>query len=246
MKPSTYILVHGAWHDSSCWHKLVTQLKLAGHHVLTPTLPGHGADTLNPAKISFKRYLDALATLLNTTEQPVILLGHSMAGMLVSALACAYPDKIKALVFLCAYLPRDGESLFDLITQNRASLGPAPIESAMQVGEDKRLCTISDEQIIPLFYPLLAPAEAAQAKAAFRIQPMLPLATAANIPAEIFKQLNSVYICCSEDQVIPLQHQRLMLQRQPVSTMLQIPADHSPFLSSPEELGGLLLALAED
>ncbi len=239
---STFVLVHGAWHSGACWKQVADLLAEQHLTVLTPDLPGHGANPLPLAKVTFKSYVDSLLELLDGVDGAVTLVGHSMAGMVVSEVAARRPDKVARLVYLCAYLPRDGESVFDLIALNRSHEPFTAIELAMQMSDDKRSCSIADEEIVPLFYPL-APADvAASAKTLFGIQATLPLAAKVQLDEMDFGRVPRTYILCAKDKVIPVHHQRRMLTRQPCDELLQLDADHSPFYSCPEQLAALLAA----
>lgn len=237
---STLILVHGAWHRGACWAPLASALRDPALTVLAPDLPGHGDDPLPRQQVTLKRYVSSIVALLDAQPQPITLLGHSMAGIIVSAAAALRPEKIARLIYLCAYLPGDGESVFDLIALNRQHEPLTPIELALEMSSDKRHCTVAAEQIIPLFYPQAAPQLAAAAQAAFGSQATLPLAAGAKLTGKAFAQLQKTYICCTNDRVIPLHHQRRMLARQPCNTVLILEADHCPFLSCPDILAHTL------
>jgi pimeloyl-ACP methyl ester carboxylesterase len=167
-----------------------------------------------------------------------------MAGSVVTEAACRLPGKVRSLVYLCAYLPQAGQSIFDLIALNRSHEPLTPIELALQLSADKRSCNIEPAQIIPLFYSGLPQPQAALLQQQFGTQATLPLSAAARFDQQQFEALQTVYVCCTRDRVIPLHHQRRMLARQPCNTLLQIDADHSPFHSCPGQLADLLQALA--
>ena len=236
MSALTFILVHGAWHDGSCWDQLAFLLRKDGHTVLAPDLPGHGANTLDLSKVSLKRYVQAIEELVREQAAPVVLVGHSMAGMVVTEVACRLPERIQALVYLCAYLPRSGESVFDLSVLNRGHEPMSAMELAMHLSPDKRSCTIDPASIVPLFYNRATSEIAREAAGRVRMQATLPLSSASHMDQDVFETLPSCYICCTDDRVIPRHHQHRMLARQPCRTLLQIDADHSPFLSCPEQL----------
>lgn len=242
MNTHTFLLVHGAWHSGACWQRVAALLRAQGQRVLTPDLPGHGSNPLPPAKVTLKAYVDCLLQLLDETDAPVILVGHSMAGLVVSEVAARRPQKIARLVYLCAYLPRRGESLFDLVALNRGHEPFTAIEQALQMSAGKRTCTIEDAEIIPLFYTLVPPELAQQAKAAFAPQATLPLAAKVELDEPGWSAVKRTYIACAQDKVIPLHHQRRMLTRQHCDVLLQLDADHSPFLSCPEQLALVLQA----
>jgi pimeloyl-ACP methyl ester carboxylesterase len=241
----TFILVHGAWHSGACWNAVVPLLQMQGFTVLAPDLPGHGTNAVPLAKITLKAYVNFLLELLDGIDGKVTLVGHSMAGLIVSEVATRKPEKIARLVYLCAYLPLDGESLFDLIALNRSHEPFTAIEMAMQISDDKRSCTIDADQIIPLFYTQAPANDAAQAKTDFSVQATLPLAAKVQLDEQAWSMLRRTYILCAQDKVIPVHHQRRMLTRQHCDVLLQLDADHSPFLSCPEQLALVLGACQE-
>jgi pimeloyl-ACP methyl ester carboxylesterase len=245
LSSGTFVLVHGAWHSGKCWKHVAALLTAHGFTVLTPDLPGHGNNALPLAKVTLKAYVNSLLDLLDNIEGKVTLVGHSMAGLVVSEVAARRPDKVARLVYVCAYLPRDGESLFELIALNRGHEPFGAIDLAIQMSDDKRTCSVEPDQIVPLFYNLAPPGIAAEAKADFGVQASLPLAAKVQLDEPAWSQLKRTYILCTQDKVIPVHHQRRMLTRQHCDVLLQLDADHSPFLSCPEQLALLLQACAE-
>lgn len=244
MSTTTFVLVHGAWHDGSCWNEVAKLLRAKNHRVVTPDLPGHGRDSTPVNKITFKSYTTALSALLGTLSDRTVLVGHSMSGMVISEVASRIPQKISRLIYVSAYLPRNDESVFDLIMRNRGDEPLTAIERAMQLSADKRTYNIDERCIVPLFYNLTPPHLASQAQAAFGLQATLPLAAKVKLDEAALAAIPSSYISCTRDMVIPLHHQRRMLARRTCNTLLQIDTDHSPFYSAPEQLAALLEASA--
>jgi len=215
-------------------------LESHGHKVLTPDLPGHGQNTKNPAKVNLNVYSRYIIHLIDNIDNKVTLVGHSMSGMVISQVAQMRPDKIHRLIYLSAYLPCNGQSLFDLIAANQAALEAAPIESAMQISEDKRFYSISPDDIRPLFYNRVQSERLATIPLTLPLQPALPLAGKVTLTKECFGKVAKTYICCLNDMVIPISHQRHMMKQQSCKEMVQLDADHSPFLSCPETLAAVL------
>jgi pimeloyl-ACP methyl ester carboxylesterase len=244
LNPRTFVLVHGAWHDGSCWSAVANILQSQGHTVFTPDLPGHGRSAIDLAKVTLKAYVTSLVNLLETLDGKTVLVGHSMSGMVISEVACRIPQKVSQLVYISAYLPRDRESLFDLIALNRSHEPFTAIELAMHMSGDKRICHIDKADVIPLFYNLASHKTAARAEAVFGQQATLPLAAKVSLNKEVLDVIESTYICCTKDKVIPLHHQHKMLRRRPCNTVLELDADHSPFYSLPSQLAALLEACA--
>jgi len=109
-----FVLIHGAWHGGWCWEGVIKELKKAGHTAAAPTMPGHqpGDDR---SKIKFDTYVNKIVETLNRQASPVVLVGHSSAGLLLQASAPKAPDKIEQLIFLNAFILPDGKSQFDLV-----------------------------------------------------------------------------------------------------------------------------------
>jgi pimeloyl-ACP methyl ester carboxylesterase len=113
---ATYVLVHGAWHGSWCWKRVRKNLQDAGHQVFTPTLTGLGERShLNSAAVNLSTHVADVANLFRWEDlSDVILCGHSYGGNVISGVADQVPERIRTLVYLDAFVPEDGESLFDL------------------------------------------------------------------------------------------------------------------------------------
>lgn len=240
------ILVHGAWHSGACWEPVAALLRARGCTVETPDLPGHGTNELPLTKVTLKAYTESIVALLDAAPEPVTLVGHSMAGAVVTEAASRRPEKIARLVFLCAYLPCDGESVFDVIALNRAEEPASAIELALRMSADKRSCTVDPEQVVPLFYNCASAYAAAEAEPRFGVQATLPLAAKARIDEEALARVKSTYILCVQDKVIPVQHQRRMLTRRYCDVLLQLDTDHSPFVSCPDQLALILQACVDN
>src|SRR5512143_1846187 len=114
---ANYVLVHGGWHGAWCWDKVVPLLRAAGHSVYTPTLTGLGeqAALLTP-EVGLDTHIQDMVSLIEANDlQQVILVGHSYSGMVITGVADRLPSRIRHLVYLDAAIPRDGQSLADLL-----------------------------------------------------------------------------------------------------------------------------------
>jgi pimeloyl-ACP methyl ester carboxylesterase len=113
---ATFVLIHGSWHGSWCWRKVVPLLRQQGHQVYTPTLTGMGerSHLLGPAAGLDTHIRDVLQVLFYEDLREVILVGHSYGGVLITAAAEEATDRIERLIYLDAFIPRDGDSLFSM------------------------------------------------------------------------------------------------------------------------------------
>jgi pimeloyl-ACP methyl ester carboxylesterase len=114
---TTYVLVHGAWHGSWCWKRVGAALQSAGHNVFTPTLTGLGERShLNCPGVNLSTHIADIVNLIRWEElSDVVLCGHSYGGSVNIGVADQIPDRIRALVFLDAFVLENGESLMDVV-----------------------------------------------------------------------------------------------------------------------------------
>ncbi len=110
---ATFVLVHGAWHGSWCWKRVRSALQRSGHEVFTPTLTGIGERThLLARTVDLETHTCDVLNLIRWEElDDIILCGHSYGGMVVTGVADRLPQRIRALVYLDAFVPANGESL---------------------------------------------------------------------------------------------------------------------------------------
>ena len=122
----TFVLVHGAWHGGWCWQRVADRLRGGGHIVFTPTLTGLGERShLLRAGIDLTTHITDIVNLMKWEGlSDVVLCGHSYGGMVISGVAEALPQAIRSIVFLDAFVPRNGEAVQDLT-------GPAVKEAAL-------------------------------------------------------------------------------------------------------------------
>lgn len=115
-KSATFVLVHGAWSGGWCYHKVAARRRAQGHRVFTPTLTGQGERShLARAAVNLSLHIeDVLSVFHYEALSGVVLAGHSYGGMVVTGVADRIPERILALVYLDAFLPEDGQSLFDI------------------------------------------------------------------------------------------------------------------------------------
>lgn len=109
---ANFLLVHGAWHGGWCWQRVLPELIRAGHraHALTLTGLGERAHLLQPGIDLETHILDVMAAMDAEEMNDVVLVVHSYAGMLGTAVADRRPQRLRHLVYLDAVLPQPGES----------------------------------------------------------------------------------------------------------------------------------------
>jgi pimeloyl-ACP methyl ester carboxylesterase len=234
---SDILLVHGAAHGAWCWHRVIPALQALGHRARAIDLPSHGADRTNPAQVSLGLYTQAI---LDATEGPTILLGHSMGGFPITAAAQRAPDRFTALIYLCAYLPRAGQTLAEM-----RKAGPSqPLAGAFQIDPTRTTFTFDPAQAPALFYHDCPPEDVALAQASLCPQPIRPQETP--IPdTSRAESLPRFYIRCTDDRAIPPDYQTTMSASLPADHVLTLPTSHSPFFAAPEALARQIDQIAQ-
>lgn len=115
--PSTFVLVHGAWHGGWGWVRLAELLRRQGHVVFTPTLTGLGerSHLLSPGINASLHITDVVNLIHYERLSDIVLVGHSYGGCVVSGVAEIVPDKIASIVFLDAFIPDNGDATVELV-----------------------------------------------------------------------------------------------------------------------------------
>src|SRR4051794_19239491 len=113
---TTFVLVHGAWGGSYGFRKVRRLLQQAGHEVYTPSLTGQGERShLATPSVNLSTHVqDVYNAIWYEDLTNIVLLGHSYGGMVVTGVAEKMPERIAHLVFLDAFQPTDGQSLYDI------------------------------------------------------------------------------------------------------------------------------------
>jgi pimeloyl-ACP methyl ester carboxylesterase len=113
---TTFVLVHGAWAGGWKFRRVAERLRAKGHTVLTPTLTGCGERShLLSATISLSTHIQDVLNVFRWEQiDKAVLAGHSYGGMVITGVADRISGKISALVYLDAFIPEDGQSLFDI------------------------------------------------------------------------------------------------------------------------------------
>lgn len=118
---TTFVLVHGAWCGGWVWRDVADILRTAGHNVYTPTLSGMGERShLLTADIDLQTHIQDVINVIEYERlSDVALVAHSYGGMVATGVADKITDKIDALIYLDAALPKDGQVMLDNVSAER-------------------------------------------------------------------------------------------------------------------------------
>ncbi|SDS43121.1 alpha/beta fold hydrolase [Actinoplanes derwentensis] len=225
---TTYLLVHGAWHSGQSWARVVPLLGGAGHRVCTPTLTGYGdkRHLLGPDVGLGTHVDDIVALILAEDLTGVVLVGHSYAGMVISAVAERVPDRIAELVFLDAMVPVDGESGTDVMPVTRTL-----IDQAADSAEPWRIPPFS-------LFGVTDPADVAWVRTMLGDQPVRCLTEPVRLVDPVAAAIPRTHIHCVGEEPEGF-------DRRPVTQgqVWELTAGHDCMITVPEELAALLLKL---
>ena len=234
-KPAV-VLVHGAWADSSSWSAVVRRLQHDGYTVHVPANPLRGLTSDSAA----------LASYLNTISGPVVLVGHSYGGAVITNAATGDSD-VKALVYIDAFVPDEGETVVQLATAEPGSAiggDPATVFDAVPIpGAGGDVDLYVKKGVFPDAFANDLPRKTAAVLAAVqRPAALSALVTPSGVAA--WKTIPSWYFVGTRDRVLPPAEQRFMAERADARTV-EVRASHLPMISRPSAVTRLVLDAAE-
>jgi pimeloyl-ACP methyl ester carboxylesterase len=238
---SRYVLVHGAWEGAWSWEAVVPQLEAAGHQVVNVELPGSSANMKPLSEVSLDAYVAAVGAALADSDDPVVLVGHSLGGTVISQAAERFPDRIERLVYVTAFLIEDGANALETM-QSDANGQLLP---RLEFAEDESYAKVAEEvwREVAFHDATEAAIEAALPRLAEK-QSTQPFVAKLQLSHERFGSVPKSYIRTGLDRILTPALQDRMLQNWPVEQIVSIDAGHFPALSMPEELAAALLTAA--
>lgn len=270
------ILIHGAWHGAQCWSQLEPLLLAKGLVCHALDLPGAGARALSPASWRqgpldaqafaseaspnagvtqaerTKAVIDLIGRVRETGDG-VMLVGHSLGGLTVSAVAEQLNEPVDALVYLAAFMLPPAMPAIAMIQHERMAgeqVAPLFLADPTVVGA-LRLDPASEDpayraKLHSAFYGDLNKADAdAQLQHLHCDEPAAVVVEASPISAAGFGRQRRYYIRCTNDRAIPLAGQDFMIEAVDAAIggktqQYSLDSSHSPFLSQPERLAAIL------
>jgi pimeloyl-ACP methyl ester carboxylesterase len=236
----TIVLVHGAWADASSWDAEIATLEHAGYPVIAPANPLRGLASDS----------DYLSSILDTIPGPVVLVGHSYGGAVITQAAASHAN-VKALVYIAAFIPVVGETAFAEVSMFPGSqLVPPGLPGANLI---PRPYTKPDNSTGTDLY--IDPAAFAQVFAADVPPPTEALMAATQRPLELsalqepakaaaWKTIPSWAMVATEDHAVGADNARFMAQRAG-ATIVEVKASHAVLVSRPDDVSTLIETAAD-
>jgi pimeloyl-ACP methyl ester carboxylesterase len=237
----TFVLVHGAWQSAYVWTAVKAELERKGNKVIVVDLPAHGADNTPASSVSINSYRDKIISVIENLTGKVILVGHSMGGVVVSAVAEKMPERIEKLVFIGAFIPQDGQSLLDLAFQDKSSLlGPNLIPSA-----DHLTLDVNKDKLTDIFCQDASETMKKLVITNYKPEPAIPFADKVKITPAAFGSVSKYYVFTGKDQAISLELQKQMVKAAGITKTYTVDTGHSPFLSMPEKVSEIFIEISK-
>jgi pimeloyl-ACP methyl ester carboxylesterase len=238
------VLVHGAWQGPYVWDQTKTDLESAGYRVSVVALPGHGDDTTPAYQVSLQGYVDLVKATVNSFDEPVILVGHSLGGAIITQAAAELPKKISKLVYIAGFIPQSGKSVLDYSQMDAKSiLGPS-----IRLSEDQTQAGIADPEInlAKIFAQDATDEQKKFLVAHYKAEPTIPMGTPLYYDSAAYKAAGKkFYIYTEADNTISYGFQQKMATDAGIKNTYTINAGHSPFISKSAELTALLKKIAK-
>jgi pimeloyl-ACP methyl ester carboxylesterase len=237
---ATFALIHGGWAGSWVWEEVVPLLTANGHHIVAPDLPAHGDDPTPASEITLDSYVRRVVGILDTQSEPVVLVGHSSGGVIITQAAEERPERIRRLVYACAYLPADGQSLLELGQTDPDQL----ILPNLEFSPEGVTAMVKEDAVRQALFADCADADYERYLARVKPEPLAPAATPVKTTPERYGNVPRAYIECQKDRGISIGLQRRMHAATPCQEVVSMDTGHMPMYAAPDELGGHLVALA--
>ena len=234
---ATFVLVHGGWQGGWSWQRVVPHLRAGGHEVYTPTLTGLGerAHLLGSVEGLDTHVLDVLGVIEYEEIEDAVLVGHSYGGVVATAVAEVVAQKLSHLVYLDAWVPKDGQRMFDLMPQERAEgYREATRVSGEGIGIPPQpigAFAIANEEDARWFASKLV------------LQPLRTFEGSVRLSSEAAGRLPRTYVSCTVNPVLAPVF-RPFAQRARTEGgwgYRELPTGHVPMVTMPEELSELLV-----
>ncbi len=238
------VLIHGAFGGAWAWEPALPGLRAAGHQVEAIDLPGSGADRTPVAEVTLDSYAERICRTL-AEGPPAVLVGQSMGGISVTNAAARCLENVAMLVYIAAFAPRDGQSLMDMVAYPEAA--DDQVQAHMVVEGDPPVAILPPDGARIALFNCCTEEQANWAAERLGPQPVAPMQhPMKTAPADphTLARLPRAYIVCAQDRAIPPAMQRRMLRDVPCDPVIELDADHWPWLSRTDELVAALERIA--
>ncbi len=218
------------------------KLEGIGHTAIAVDLPGRDAQGDAAKAITLEAYIDTVAQVIEASNEPVTLVGHSFGGMTISGVAERMPNEFDKLIYVAAYVPLSGESMETLAlsdADNRFNV------ETFVISKDYAHAEILESDQIRVFAQDAEGEEIERLKASIVREPLAPIGTPLSLIKERFGGVAKAYVRTTDDGTVSASLQTMMLERAGITQIVDIDSGHAVYLTEPDALAAALDALAK-
>jgi pimeloyl-ACP methyl ester carboxylesterase len=238
-----FVLVHGSFSGAWSWERVIGPLEAAGHVVDTLDLPGAGEDQTPVEEVTLARCAARVVEVLEQRPDRAVLVGVSMGGVVITQAASDAPDRVASLIFVCAFMPANGQSLLDLTRLPEGK--DDQIQANLVISGDPPVATMSSAAAAAAaVFNRCTPEQTAMALARRRPQAVAPFSTPVDVDEAVLAAIPRSYVLTTADRSLPPPLQRRMVREHPCRRVVELDTGHAPYLSMPDELAATLIELA--
>ncbi|STX29183.1 acetoin dehydrogenase E2 subunit dihydrolipoyllysine-residue acetyltransferase [Legionella beliardensis] len=238
----TLLLVHGALLTSGIWAPVQSYLQNHHYNVVTVDIPGRAEDDISAKEATLYQAAKKVCDVARMQYGPVILVGHSQGGAVINQAINECETKIKALIYVAAVVPLNGEKPYQLLSEEDNE----HFDSCTQLDEKSGLYKINYNG--PLKEMFMADASLEQVQHATANMVPEPIIIGENLlhfPEDTFEKIPKFYIETTEDKIISPKTQQRMRSRIHFIHSYSLQSSHSPFISKSKQLSRLLMGIAD-
>jgi len=233
----TLLLVHGAWQSSWAWRDVADLFDRENCEFIVPDLPGHGVNPQPYNEITISTYADfIISEIEKLNAEKIILIGHSMGGLVISQVAETIPDKIHQLIYITAFIPETNESLLDLAQQSDIE----GLSKHTRWLDNDCAVALRTKGLGDILFNDCTAEQVKYALAHLEKEPAQTFGNKVRVTPDNMGRVPKVYIECEKDQAISLNMQRSMHQAHGCK-IESLAAGHEPNVSQPEALVKLIM-----
>lgn len=233
-----YILIHGAWEGPWGWDYTRPVLEKQGHSVTAIDLHGRNDSGRNATNVTLRSYVETVINAIDRLDHKVVLVGHSMAGAVISHVAERLPEKIEKLIYVAAFLLKSGDSVIEAMKRDTDgeflpelifSDDQTSATASRQTWRDKAFHDVEEDRLSKVL-PLVDVGQATE-----------PFMAKIVVTDENFGSVPKLYIRTAIDRIASPKLQDEMIENWKVDLVHTLPSGHFPALSMPEALAELML-----
>jgi pimeloyl-ACP methyl ester carboxylesterase len=224
---STFILIHGGGHRGWHWHLVEEELRRRGHTTVAPDVPMSDPD------VGAAEWAAVAARTVEDSDDDVIAVGHSYAGLMLPVLACIRP--LRRMVFVAANVPDPGRSYAEYMADpaNLDAVAMPPVEY-----DDRGRITLTFQVAREVYYGDVS--ETVAREAWERLTPNATTGFTEPCPIDTWPDTPASYVLCTEDLIIPPPWSRRVSAERLGTKPIELSGGHSPMLSRPKVLADVL------